>query len=199
MTELYRFIPAGSSVYDIGCGWGGPLAMLARDQNCRGLGLTISRTQFRHVAGLGLPVRLGDAERTLPPGAFDCALLLESFCHIADKPRLLEVLRLFASRLVMRVNCQDGSSAPRAFGGTMHMVSSTQLRDMLVASGWRIRHWQDRRREALPSVQVWRPPPCRNSADGDPHIETLREWCARVLQDPGAWGAHNPLIEVACE
>ena len=85
VTELYRFMPPGSSVYDIGCGWGGPLAMLVRDQNCRGLGLTISRTQFRHVASLGLPVRLGDAERTLPPGPFDCALLLELFCHIADK------------------------------------------------------------------------------------------------------------------
>jgi len=199
VTELYRFIPAGSSVYDIGCGWGGPLAMLTRDLQCRGLGLTISRTQFRHVAGLGLPVRLGDAERTLPPGAFDCALLLESFCHIVDKPRLLEVLRPFASRLVMRVNCQDGSSAPRAFGGTMHMVSSTQLRDMLLASGWRIRHWQDCRREALPSVQVWARRLGEIPPTDDRHVETLREWCARVLQDPAAWGAHNPLIEVVCD
>jgi hypothetical protein len=75
------------------------------------LGLTISRTQFRYVASLGLPARWGDAERTLPPGAFDCALMLESFCHVADKPRLLATLRPFVSRLVMRVNCQDGSAA----------------------------------------------------------------------------------------
>jgi hypothetical protein len=199
VTDLYPFMPAGSSVYDIGCGWGGPLAMLTRDRNCRGLGLTISRTQFRHVASLGLPVRLGDAERTLPPGPYDCALLLESFCHVADKPRLLAVLRPFAARLVMRVNCQDGSDAPRAFGGTMHMVSSAALRDMVLAAGWRIRHWQDRRHEALPSVQVWNRRLGEIPPTEDRHIETLRQWCARVVQDPAAWGAHNPLIEVVCE
>ena len=199
VSALYPFIPTGSSVYDIGCGWGGPLAMLARDLHCRTLGLTISWTQYRHVAGLGLPVRFGDAERTLPPGAFDCALLLESLCHIADKPRLLQVLRLFAARLVMRVNCQDASSAPRAFGGTMHMVSSAQLRDMLIAAGWRIRHWRDRRVEALPSVQVWNRRLGEIPPTDDRHIETLREWCARVLHDPGAWGTHNPLIEVVCD
>jgi len=199
VTELYPFIPAGGSVYDIGCGWGGPLAMLTRDLQCRGLGLTISRTQFRYVASLGLPARWGDAERTLPPGAFDCALMLESFCHVADKPRLLATLRPFVSRLVMRVNCQDGSAAPRAFGGTMHMVSSRHLRELLLASGWRIHHWQDRRREALPSVQAWDRRLGAIAPTGDPHIETLRKWCARVVQDPGAWGAHNPLIEVVCE
>ena len=200
VTELYRFMPAGSSVYDIGCGWGGPLAMLTRDQNCRGLGLTISRTQFRHVAGLGLPVRLGDAERTLPPGAFDCALLLESFCHIADKPRLLEVLRPFASRLVMRVNCQDGSVRAACLRrhhahGVVGAIARTCC--SLPAGASAIGRTAGAR-------------PCRRCRCGpgacgeipstdDRHIETLREWCARVLQDPGAWGAHNPLIEVVCD
>jgi cyclopropane fatty-acyl-phospholipid synthase-like methyltransferase len=199
VTELYPFIPARGSLYDIGCGWGGPLAMWTRDLQCRGLGLTISRTQFRHVASLGLPARWGDAERTLPPGAFDCAIMLESFCHVADKARLLAVLRLFASRLVMRVNCQDGSPAARAFGGTMHMVSSGRLRELLLAAGWRVSHWRDRRPEALPSVRAWSRRLAAVAPTDDRHIETLREWCARVLQDPQAWGAHNPLIEVVCE
>jgi hypothetical protein len=57
VTSLYPFIPAGAAVYDVGCGWGGPLGVLARDRSCAVLGLTISRNQFRHVAGLGLPVR----------------------------------------------------------------------------------------------------------------------------------------------
>jgi hypothetical protein len=198
VTELYPFIAPANRIYDIGCGWGGPLAMLTRDLGCAALGLTISRTQFRHVAGLGLPVRWGDAEITLPPGRFDCVLMLESFCHIRDKARLLAVLRAFTPRLVMRVNCQDGAPEGPAFGDTMQMVSSARLRELLLAAGWQIRHWRDRRPEALPSVHVW----SRRLAavpQGDEHIETLREWCARVLADPEAWGSHNPLIEVVCD
>jgi SAM-dependent methyltransferase len=199
VTELYPFVPAGGRVYDVGCGWGGPLAMWARDLNCPSLGITNSRAQFRHAAARGLSVRLGDAERTLPPGRFDCAILLESFSHIEDKARLLRVLRVFAGRLVMRVNCQDGSAAPTAFGGTMHMVSSARLRELLEGSGWRVRHWRDRRREAVPSVAVWHRrlrslPPTR-----DRHLETLRSWCARVLDCAEEWAGHNPLIEVVAE
>ena len=199
VTELYPFVPAGGRVYDIGCGWGGALAMWARDLGCPSLGLTVSRAQFRHVAASGLPVRWGDAERTLPPGRFDCAVLLESFSHIYDKARLLGVLRLFAARLVMRVNCQDGSPAGTAFGGTMHMVSSKGLRELLEASGWRIRHWRDRRREALPSVAVWHRRLQSIPPSGDRHLETLRVWCARVLPASEAWARHNPLIEVVAD
>jgi SAM-dependent methyltransferase len=199
VTELYPFVPAGGRVYDVGCGWGGALAMWARDLGCPSLGITNSREQFRHAAAAGLAVRRGDAEKTLPPGRFDCVVLLESLSHIRDKARLLRVLRLFAPRLVMRVNCQDGSPPGPAFGGTMHMVSSARLRELLESSGWRVRHWRDRRREALPSVAAWHRrlrsiPPSR-----DRHLETLRAWCARVQQAPREWARHNPLVEVAAD
>jgi hypothetical protein len=199
VVELYPFIPAGGRIYDVGCGWGGPLAMWIRGLGCRSLGLTISRTQFRYVAGLGLPVRWGDAEQTLPPGHFDCAILLESLSHIRDKDRLLRVLRVFADRLVMRVNCQDGSPPGSAFGGTMHMVSSGRLRELLEGAGWRIRHWRDRRREALPSVAVWHRRLRSVPVGEDSHLETLRAWCERVMTAPEAWAEHNPLIEVVAD
>jgi hypothetical protein len=196
VVELYPFIPAGSRLYDIGCGWGGPLAIFARDLHCRSLGLTISRAQFRHVASLGLPVRWGDAEQTLPPGRFDCAVLLESLSHIRDKERLLRVLRLFADQLVMRVNCQDGAPPSATFGGTMHMIHSEHLRRLLEVSGWRIRHWRDRRREALPSVAIWARRLAALPEGTDRHIEIFREWTRRVMQAPAAWARQNPLIEV---
>jgi len=199
VSALYPFIPAGGRIYDVGCGWGGPLAMWSRELGCRSLGLTISRNQFQYVAGLGLPVRWGDAEQTLPPGHFDCAILLESLSHIRDKERLLRVLRVFAGRLVMRVNCQDGSPASSAFGGTMHMVSSERLRELLEGTGWRIRHWRDCRREALPSVAVWHRRLQSVPVGGDSHLETLRVWCERVMTAPEAWGEHNPLIEVMAD
>jgi hypothetical protein len=199
VAELYPFIPEGSRLYDVGCGWGGPLAMFIRDLGCRSLGLTISRNQFQYIAGLGLPVRWGDAERTLPPGHFDCAVLLESLSHIRDKARLLRVLRVFADRLVMRVNCQDASPASSAFGGTMHMVSSARLRELVEGAGWTIRHWRDRRREAVPSVAVWHRRLQAVPVGEDRHLETLRAWCERVMSAPEAWAENNPLIEVAAD
>jgi hypothetical protein len=199
VTELYPFIPAGGRIYDVGCGWGGPLAMWVRDLGCSSLGLTNSRAQFRHVAALGLPVRWGDAEQTLPPGHFDCAVLLESLSHIRDKVRLLRVLRRFVDRLVMRVNCQDGSPPGPAFGGTMQMISSIQLREILQAAGWRVRHWRDRRCEALPSVGVWHRRLRSFPVSDDHHLETLRVWTARVMAAPNAWARCNPLIEVVAD
>jgi hypothetical protein len=199
VTELYPFMPAGGRVYDIGCGWGGPLAMWIRDLRCPSLGLTISRAQYRYAASLGLPVRWGDAEQTLPPGRFDCAVLLESFEHIIAKQRLLQVLRMFAGRLVMRVNCQDQSPPSAAFAGTMHMISSAALRDVLESAGWRITHWRDRRAEAMPSVAWWHERAARPDLVRDTHLDALRTWSARVLRAPAEWAAANPLIELAAE
>jgi 2-polyprenyl-3-methyl-5-hydroxy-6-metoxy-1,4-benzoquinol methylase len=199
VTELYPFIPSGGRIYDIGCGWGGPLAMWIRDLGCPSLGLTISRDQFRYAASRGLPARWGDAERTLPPGHFDCMIMLESLSHIHDKARLLRTLRSFTDRLVMRVNCQDGSPPSPAFGGAMQMISSSRLRELLEASGWRVKNWRDRRREALPSVAVWHRRLQSLPATGDRHLETLRAWLARVMTAPEAWACHNPLIEAVAE
>ncbi|HTU74884.1 MAG TPA: methyltransferase domain-containing protein [Trebonia sp.] len=197
VTELYPLIPAGGRLYDIGCGWGGPLAMFIRDLRCPSLGITISRDQFRYAAGLGLPVRWGDAERTLPPGHFDCAVLLESLEHIRDKGRLLEVLALFADRLVMRVNCQDSSTRPTAFGETMHMISSARLRMLLGAAGWHVTHWRDRRAAAMPSAAVWHARARQGGQAGNAHLRALAAWSGRVLAAPAEWAAANPLIEVA--
>jgi Methionine biosynthesis protein MetW len=199
VEELYPFLPAEGNVYDIGCGWGGPLQMLVRDLGCSALGITVSRTQFRHCASRGLPVRCGDAENSLPPGLFDCMLLLESFSHIRDKPRLLRVMRVFGRRLVMRVNCQDMAPNSVNFGGTMHMIRSSELRAMIEQAGWRITHWRDRRAEALPSVFAWHQRLQQVPLTRDTHLETLRSYCQRVLLSPTEWAARNPLIEVVAE
>jgi hypothetical protein len=199
VTELYPFLPPGGRVYDVGCGWGGPLALICRDLGGSALGITISRGQYRHVVGMGLPVRLGDAERTLPPGRFDAALLLESFTHIRDKSRLLRVLRAFCGRLVMRVNCQDGAPPGDRFGGSMAMLTSADLRALLVDAGWTICHWQDRRSAALPSIRAWHRRLANLAESDDPHLETLREWCCRVAPMIEAWGRSNPLVEVMAQ
>lgn len=196
VTDLYPLLPRGRRIYDVGCGWGGPMSMWIRDLGCPTLGLTISRDQYRHVAGLGLPVRLGNAEETLPPGFFDCAVLLESLCHMRDKEGLLRSLRAFSQRLVMRVNCQDAAPPGVTFAGTMHMISSAELRRLLERTGWIIRHWKDRRPETLPNFHGWsaalRPIP----PTGNAHIEELRRWAIRGEAIAADWACNNPLIEV---
>jgi cyclopropane fatty-acyl-phospholipid synthase-like methyltransferase len=199
VSDLFDFIAPGERVYDVGCGWGGPLAMLARERQCQVLGVTIAREQFRHIAAMQLPVRWADAERTLPPGRFDCILLLESFEHIVEKKRLLTLLRPFGGRLVMRVNCQDSAPPRSRFGGTMQMISSPMLRELLDQTGWRVRHWRDRRREAMPSATAWLRRLRRLGPTDDKHLETMRGWCERVVRFGETWGGHNPLIEVVAE
>lgn len=198
VRALLPFIPPAARVYDIGCGWGGPLAILA-EAGHDVLGLTPSPSQAAHVAALGLPVRLGTVEETLPPGPFDVALLLESLSHVRDKARLLRTLRPFCSRLVLRVNVQDGRPPGEAFGGTMHMVSSTRLRTTLEAAGWRVVRWCDRRPEALPSVRAWADRLANIPRTDDVHLEQLRRWTGEVLSAPHRWAAANPLLEIVAD
>jgi cyclopropane fatty-acyl-phospholipid synthase-like methyltransferase len=202
VSDLYPFIPPGAHVYDLGCGWGGPMAMLSKERGCILLGQTISHTQFRHVAQLGFPVRWGDIEQTLPPRKFDCALMLESFEHIHDKQKLLRKLASFSGRLVMRVNCQDSAPEASAFAGTMQMVSSTELRRLIETSGWTIKHWRDRRNETMLSHEGWyrqlrRLP--RAVVASNPHLQEFEAWCVRVLANRSLWAEHNPLIEVVAD
>jgi hypothetical protein len=99
----------------------------------------------------------------------------------------------------MRVNCQDASPPGTAFGGSMHMVSSADLRRLIEGAGWRIRHWRDCRMEALPSVHFWNRRLTDLDAAEDIHIETLRAWTRSVLSAPKEWARNNPLIEVMAD
>lgn len=194
---LYPWVPRGSRVYDMGCGWGGAAVLLAREHGCRVTGITASKSQYFYCGRkLGFQARLGDIEKTLPPGVFDVALLMESFSHIKDKLTALQRIRLFCRRLVMVVNCQDAGNPGAVFAGTMHMVSSRTLKSILLQAGWRIIHWKDRRRSAMPSVFAWHERLLRLSPTKDAHLETLRDWTTRVVEVAETWGRLNPLIEV---
>lgn len=198
VAELFPFLPQGGRIYDVGCGWGGPAGVL-RERGCRVTGITVSRTQFHYCASLGHSVRCGDAETTLPPGRFDCALLIESFCHVRDKLRLLRVLRLFARRLVIREHCQDAAPNSVNFGGTMPMVRSSELRSLIEEAGWKIVHWRNRRNESMPSIHAWRRRLQSIAVSDDLHLETLRAFCDRVSRCAEEWAACNPLMEVVAD
>ncbi|MEL6778787.1 MAG: methionine biosynthesis protein MetW [Cyanobacteria bacterium J06597_16] len=199
VSELYPFIPRGSRVYDIGCGWGGPALQLQVERGCQVEGITISRTQAQYCTAQGLQVRHGNVEETLPPGYFDCMIMMESLCHVQDKLRLLKSLRLFGKKLVIRAHCQDRHPTSRNFGGTMLMNSSLQLRSLVEQAGWTIVHWQNRRLESMPSVLVWQRRLQSIPPSDDRHLETLRDFCNRVVAHWDEWSESNPLIEIVAE
>lgn len=199
VSELYPFIPRGSRVYDIGCGWGGPALQLRTERGCQVEGITISQTQAQYCTAQGLQMRHENVEETLPPGYFDCMIMMESLCHIQDKLRLLKILRLFSKKLVIRAHCQDRHPTSRNFGGTMLMNSSSQLRSLIEQAGWDIVHWQNRRPESMPSVLVWQRRLKLIPPSDDRHLETLRDFCDRVVTHWQEWGESNPLIELVAE
>lgn len=199
VQSLYPFLPYQGLVYDIGCGWGGPLVMLAEDLNARVVGITSSFIQYQYVSSLGFDTQFGDIEKSFPPCCFHCGLMLESFCHVINKERLLDVLKIFTPRLVMRVHCQDQSAAGTVFGDSMHLISSGELKHLFMKTGWKIKHWENVRARTLPSVSYWNHTLQSVPITSDKHIETLRSWTSYVLIDPAAWGANNPLIEVMVE
>jgi cyclopropane fatty-acyl-phospholipid synthase-like methyltransferase len=210
LTELFPLLPRGRRLYDLGCGWGGPLALWTRELGCPSIGVTPSRAQFRHVAAQGLPARWADLERSLPAGRFGCVVMLESLDPVSDKSRLFRLLRPFAERLVMRVHCHEGAGTDNGagnanflspFGAPAQPVSAVQLRQMLRAAGFRIHHFRDRRAEALPTIAAWhrRLRALPQQAPLDARLEALRAFCTRVLAAPGEWAARNPLVEVVAD
>jgi tocopherol O-methyltransferase len=83
---------AGTSVCDVGCGYGGTALALARDHGARVTGLTVSARQWevasRAAAGADNPrFLLADwLGNDLPDASFDRVLAIECLAHMHDKP-----------------------------------------------------------------------------------------------------------------
>ncbi len=195
---LYPHIPKGSSVLDIGCGWGGPCGLLREERGCTVKGVTISHAQAEYCRSLGMDVIHGNAEQdsTMFPQQVDVALMMESLGHMKDKEKLLRRLRACASKLVIRTHC---SLVPQdaAFAGTAYIVTPETMRECLQRAGWNIEVWFDRRVESMPSIDAWQARVERLSDDAlTGHLKLFRRWCAHILANPRAWAHSHPHLEI---
>jgi tocopherol O-methyltransferase len=83
-------ITAGSTVVDVGCGYGATARMLAAEYGADVTGFTLSQAQVDHAraAGGGPRYLLRDwMDNDLPSGAFDAVIAIESSEHMEDKAR----------------------------------------------------------------------------------------------------------------
>lgn len=113
VMALRAGVRGGERVLDAGCGVGGAALYLAREHDCRVVGITLVESQVQaavqnaRAAGLGAMVefeRRSYLDTGYPSGSFDVVWAIESSCYAADKAEFFrEALRLLrpGGRLVV--------------------------------------------------------------------------------------------------
>lgn len=155
-------LTAGARVCDVGCGYGGPARLWAREHGATVTGFTVSAAQkaFADRQAVQGPVpeyRLQDfLENDARDGTYDAVVAIESLTHIRDQPGVLrEAARLLrpGGRLVACVWMGDPSpSAWRRWfllepiveeGRLSGLPTATELRRWTTAAGLSVERLED--------------------------------------------------------
>jgi methionine biosynthesis protein MetW len=106
--EILRLVRPGSRVLDVGCGEGGLLELLVRENQVDGRGLEISSEGVSACLARGLAVVQGDADRDLdyfPARAFDYVILSQTLQAVLRPRHVLgELLRIADQAIVSLPN-----------------------------------------------------------------------------------------------
>lgn len=119
---------AGSSVLDLGCGFGAYSNALAEEGlNC--VGCDINLDYLRTARKQGLPAVNADSALPFNDGSFDTVLIFEVLEHVADVERLLaEVFRVARKNVLITVPNSENIEQMKANDVTYaHMLSSDHL------------------------------------------------------------------------
>lgn len=157
---------AGQRLLDLGCGIGGPARWLADARDCEVIGLDLTEVYCRTARDLSERVRLAQQTRfvcadalMLPfaEASFDLVWTQHAAMNIADKARLYrEVARVL--RPGGRFGLYDVMAGPAGAphfpvpwasrADWSHLVPPEGVREAILATGLRQRHWRDLTAEA---------------------------------------------------
>lgn len=203
VRNFYPYIPIGSRVLDMGCGWGGPARLITKERNCSVQGITISTGQAEYCRSTGLNVLLRDLEQDTIEGEYDLIFMLEALSHIRNKFRLLQQFRQYAPRLILSVNCvaDDYQGDRIVFGDSMVFCSTTELIKDVEKAGWRIQSLQDRRPQSIPTLVHWKQNLDRVFSDRIPphHLNMLGQLHKEAFKSVDAWCEAFPLIDIVAD
>ena len=205
IQSFFPHILFGSTVLDLGCGWGGPAKVLSTNHGCDVTGITVSKAQATFCRQAGLDVRLldlGDSSAVLPQD-FDVLFSLEMISHIQDKVGFLRRLRRCGRRLILSESCAaDAYEGPRlTFGGSMWLCTVSELTDAIEQAGWTIRSVNNRRPQSMRTVSLWKQNLDQTFANGRPPgaFAALLSLCENAQADPAGWANSFPLIDIVAE
>ncbi|HMA13894.1 MAG TPA: class I SAM-dependent methyltransferase [Kiloniellaceae bacterium] len=157
---------AGQRLLDLGCGIGGPARWLAGSCGCEVVGLDLTEVYCRTARDLSARVRLDRLTRFLCADAlhlpfaaasFDLVWTQHAAMNIADKARLYrEVARVLkpGGRFGL-YDIMAGPAGPPHFpvpwaseAAWSHLIPPEGVREAILATGLRERHWRDLTTEA---------------------------------------------------
>lgn len=92
VRSFYKFLNYNSKILDCGCGWGGTSIMLKNELGALVTSITNSNQQYEYLKNVLDKVIFVELENFIPTEKYDCAIFVQSICHIEEIDLVLKNL-----------------------------------------------------------------------------------------------------------
>ena len=186
VEHLYQFIGKESTVLDCGCGWGGPAKAIKRDLHCDITSVTNSPVQYDYIKkNVPIDVTLCDLQDYNPTKKYDCAVFIESFCHLKTPEDVIKNIKDSCDKIIVRDYVLKELDYPTKYLGNwlMTIYYKEEFLSMFEKHGYKMTYCEDHYEDGLePTVNYWLENLSKvERKDKTPHI-LLLEKSARYLK-----------------
>ena len=186
VEHLYQFIGKESTVLDCGCGWGGRAKAIKRDLHCDITSVTNSPVQYDYIKNnVPIDVTLCDLQDYSPTKKYDCAVFIESFCHLKTPEDVIKNIKDSCDKIIVRDYVLKELDYPTKYLGNwlMTIYYKEEFLSMFEKHGYKMTYCEDHYEDGLePTVNYWLENLSKvERKDKTPHI-LLLEKSARYLK-----------------